>query len=151
VLSLLNYRSTKDEAISEADPGEFSLARYQPMARLLSQEDLEFVKAQPGYRPEIGKKFSRERRRIFRMYLEELARDYHRMHAQARAIVASLPAENAALVGVLIRQKYRFWMEMIALEAHLTFSLGAVDVSGLVNAVASMHAQINSLSAPAAA
>jgi hypothetical protein len=151
VLRLWNYRGPKYHLRSEGEQGEFSLARYEPMARLLSEEDLQFVKAQPGYRPEIGKKFSRERRRIFRLYLEELARDFHRLHASARAMVATLPAENAALVGVLIRQKYRFWMEIVALEARLTFTFGSVDVSGLVNAVASMHAEVSRLSAPAAA
>jgi hypothetical protein len=123
------------------------------MARLLSDHDLDFLKAQPGFRPEIGKKFRRERRRIFRLYLQELARDFHRLHAHARAVVASLPAEHSALVGVLLRGQLRFWYEIASLEMRLTFSeVGAsVDARALVEAIGAMHAEIKRLSAPQAA
>jgi hypothetical protein len=123
------------------------------MARLLSDHDLDFLKAQPGFRPEIGKKFRRERRRIFRLYLQELARDFHRLHAHARAVVASLPAEHSALVGVLLRGQLRFWYEIASLEMRLTFSeVGvSVDARALVEAIGAMHAEIKRLSAPQAA
>jgi hypothetical protein len=123
------------------------------MARLLSEDDLSFLEAQPGYQPEMGMKFRRERRRIFRLYLEELARDFHRLHAHARVVVASLPAEHSALVGVLIRGKFRFWYEMAALEMRLTLSWAgvSVDARALVEVLGAMQAQLNGLSAPSAA
>ena len=132
---------------------EFSLARYEPMARLLSEDDFSFLEAQPGYRPEMGRKFRRERRRIFRLYLEELARDFHRLHAHAREVVASLPAEHSEMVGVLLRGQFRFWYEIAALETRLTLSWAgvSVDARSLVEAIGAMQAQITCLSAPAAA
>jgi hypothetical protein len=136
------------------DPVEFSPARYGPMARLMSDEDLLFLKAQPGFRPEIGKKFSRDRRRIFRAYLKELTRDFHRLHAHARVIVASLPAEHSTLVGVLLRQQVRFWYEMAFVEIRLSLSWTGVkniDVRSLVNVLGAMHAEVSRLSAPSAA
>src|SRR5215471_20655160 len=73
------YRSDVDGQL-EAGSDEFSLARYEPMGRLLAEEDFVFLAAQPGYRPEIGAKLRRERRQIFRLYLRELSRDFHRLH-----------------------------------------------------------------------
>src|SRR5271166_3889725 len=85
-MRLRAYRTASDDGRNESDV--ISLAHYEPMTRLLADEDFQFLAAQPGYRPEIGAKFRRERTRIFRMYLRELARDFHRLHAEARAMVA---------------------------------------------------------------
>ena len=130
------------------------MARYEPMGGLLCEQDLQFLKAQPGYSAKIGKEFSRERRRIFRLYLRELAQDFHRLHAHARAVVASLPADSSPLVGMLIRQQVRFWYEMAAIEMRLTLSwtgLGSVHAGELIHTLAAMQAEISRLSAPAAA
>jgi hypothetical protein len=163
VLRLWNYRSSRKReeltanlAANDAaanDDIEFSLARYEPMAHLLSDEDFLFLKTQPGFRPEIGRKFRRERRRIFRLYLEELARDFHRLHARARVLVASLPAEHSAMVGILFRSEVRFWCEIAKLEAQLTFSWAGVpvDARALVEGLGAMQAQVNAMSAPSAA
>lgn len=147
---LWSYRSSNVEAGVEdcatSDQAEFALARYEPMARLLSDEDLLFLEAQPGFRPELGRKFSRERRRIFRLYLQELAQDFHRLHAHARVVVASLPADHSPLVGLLMRQQVRFWYEMLAVEARLSFGMlgaGSIHARRLVEAVAAMHAEIS--------
>jgi hypothetical protein len=124
---------------------EFSVARYEPMLHLLSEDDLLFLKSQPGYRPDMGKKFSRERRRIFRLYLQELACDFHRLHAHARAVVASLPADHSPRVGMLMRQQVRFWYEMAAVEMRLSLDFvgaGSIRARGLVEALAAMHAEI---------
>ena len=149
-----SYRSSTVEEGLAVNQVEFSIARYEPMTRLMNDEDLLFLKAQPGFRPEMGKKFSRERRRIFRLYLQELAQDFHRLHAHARRIVGSMPAEHSALVGLLIRQQLRFWYELTAIEARLSLGwIGAasVDARGLVEAVARMHAEISRAAVPVAA
>jgi len=131
---------------------EFSCARYEPMARLMSDADLLFLKAQPGFRPEIAKKFTKERRRIFRLYLQELARDFHRLHAHAREIVAGLPAENSQLVGMLLRQKLRFWYEMTALEMRLSLNMpGSLNARALIDVLTTMHAEISRVGVPSAA
>jgi hypothetical protein len=143
-----------DELLEEREGTGFSMARYEPMARLMSDEDLHFLKAQPGYNAEIGKKFSRERRRIFRLYLRELGREFNRLHASARVAVASMPAEQAPLVGILLRQQVRFWYEMAAVEMQLALKwtgLGAIDARGLVEAISVMHAEVSRLAAPTAA
>lgn len=147
---LWSYRSTRVETTVDqelvANPVEFSVDRYEPMARLMNGEDLLFLKSQPGFRPELGKKFCQERRRIFRLYLQELAADFHRLHAHARLMVASMPADHSPLVGMLIRQQARFWYEMAAIELRLSLhwmEAGSIHARSLIDAVASMHLEIN--------
>lgn len=154
---LWSYRSSQMDVSTEdgleLDQAEFSRARYEPMARLMSDEDLVFLKSQPGFRPELGKKYNRERRRIFRLYLQELAWDFHRLHAHAREIVAGLPAEHSPLVGILMRQQVRFWYELAAIELRLSLNLvgaGAFDARKLVDAVANMHMEIGRAAVSAA-
>jgi len=152
VFDLWSYKTS--EAQEGLDDTGFSLARYEPMGRLMCDEDLLFLKAQPGYTEEIGRKFRRERRRIFRLYLRRLARDFHRLHAHARAVVASLSADHSPLVGMLIRQQVRFWYEMAAIEMKLSVSwagLGSVDARGLVEVLGTMQVEISRLAAPSAA
>lgn len=149
---LLSYRSSKAREGSALNHADFSFARYEPMARLMSEEDLLFLKSQPGFRPEIGKRFNRERRRIFRLYLQELAADFHRLHAHARGIVANLPADHSPMVGMLIRQQIRFWYEMAAVEMQLSLDLtgaGSNRARGLVEALAAMHAEVSRVAVPA--
>jgi hypothetical protein len=147
-------RSRGQESLAAQDDAEFSIARYEPMGRLMCEEDLQFLKAQPGYTAEIGREFSRERRRIFRLYLRELARDFHRLHTHARVVVASLAAEHSPLVGMLLRQQIRFSYEMAAVEMKLSLSwagIGAIDARGLINALATMQDEIMRVAAPSAA
>jgi hypothetical protein len=155
VFDLWSYqRSRGQEGLAAQDDAGFSLARYEPMGRLMCDEDLEFLKAQPGYTPEIGREFSRERRRIFRQYLRELAGDFHRLHAHARVAVASLSAEHAPLVGMLFRRQIRFRYEMAAIELRLSLSWlgkGSLDARGLIEALASMQAEVGRVAAPSLA
>lgn len=155
MFDLWNYKRSRGQESSAAQDGaEFSIARYEPMGRLMCDEDLRFLKAQAGYTAEIGREFSRERRRIFRLYLRELAGDFHRLHAHARAAVASMSAEHSPLVGMLLRQQVRFWYEMAAVETRLSLSwagIGSIDARGLIEAMATMQAEIGRLAAPSAA
>jgi hypothetical protein len=134
--------------------GRFSLARYQPMARLLAEEDFVFLAAQPGYRPEIGAKLRRDRRRIFRLYLRELAFDFRRLHAEARGMVAESGEQHSEIVGLLVRQQVIFWRGMAAVELRLMAhwaGIGNVDVRGLVEAVEAMRLDLARFSGPATA
>jgi hypothetical protein len=139
-MRLRAYRAA--ERGSSSGTPEFSITRYQPLNRLLGDEDFLFLAAQPGYRPEIGKKFRRERRRVFRLYLNELAGDFRCLHARARAMVAESQEQHVELVGLLLRQQLRFWRAMAAIELRLTMhqlGVGKVDVRTLVDAFESMR------------
>jgi tryptophan 2,3-dioxygenase len=132
----------------------FSISRYQPMEYLLSDEDFEFLASQPGYVPEIGARWKRERRRIFRLYLDELKRDFQRLHAEARVMAANADAESAELVGILMRQQIAFWRAMAGLEVRLALravGIGKVNVRPLIELLEAMQVDLARFSAPQAA
>ena len=121
VLSVVAARLLRYRGVASPDsPVEpFSLDRYTPMMRLVSEDDLAFLAAQPGYRPEIGRRLRRERRAIFRMYLRALAADFARLHRAARKMVADSPERHSELVGLLIRYQLLFWRRMAMIELRL--------------------------------
>jgi len=136
------------------ESGGFSISRYQPMEYLLSGEDFAFLASQSGYRPEIGARWKRERRRIFRLYLDELKRDFQRLHAEARAMAANAGAESAEVVEILMRQQFAFWRATAGLELRLALrmvGIGKVDVRPLIGLLEAMRADLARFSAPQAA
>jgi hypothetical protein len=118
---------------------EFSLARYQPMARLLSGEDLQFVASRPGCRRRLLARLKRDRRRIFRMYLYELAGDFRALHGEARRVAARLPAHQDALVA----RRAAFWKSIALIELRLLFPrTGMADVSRLIESMEALHVDL---------
>ena len=129
----------------------FSLDRYQPMARLLDEEDLLFLKSQPGYRPEMGVRWKRERFRIFRLYLRELKSDFRRLHAQAREMVSHSEADSPDLVRILMKQQMTFWRVTTALEFRLVLQqlgIGKANVTSFIERIEAMRADLALRTAP---
>ncbi|MDP8989079.1 MAG: hypothetical protein M3N41_03235 [Acidobacteriota bacterium] len=130
----------------DADVGaNFSLDRYRPMAGLLAKDDLAFLEAQPGYRAEIGARWKRERRRLFRRYLHELKSDFRRLHEQAREMVAQSGVESAGFVEVLMKQHMTFLRATTALEFRLALQalgIGQVDVAPFLQRIEAMRADL---------
>src|SRR5579864_9342858 len=110
VLTRMILRRRSSAALDSDQTAAFSLDRYQPMGRLMAEDDLVFLKSQPGYRAEMGARWKRERRRIFRLYLAELKADFRRLHAHARELAAGSGsgADSAGLVEVLMKQQVTF-------------------------------------------
>lgn len=151
VLTQMLLRRRSAAPLDSDEPADFSLDRYQPMGRLMAEEDLVFLKSQPGYRAEMGVRWKRERRRIFRLYLAELKADFRRLHAQARELVAASGADSAALVEVLMKQQFTFLMATTALEFRLALQwigIGRVDITPLIELVEAMRTDLAQRTAP---
>src|ERR1035441_4652021 len=58
---------------------ELSIERYRPMLRLLNQEDLHFLHAQPGFTPQMATNFRIQRCQLFQEYLRHLDNDFKRI------------------------------------------------------------------------
>jgi hypothetical protein len=152
VLTRMILRRRRNSATLDSDEATgFSLDRYEPMGRLMAEEDLVFLKSQPGYRAEIGERWKRERRRIFRLYLAELKADFRRLHAHARELVAGSGADSGPLVEVLMKQQVTFLMATTALEFRLALQqigIGKVDITPLIQLVEAMRMDLAQLTAP---
>lgn len=123
----------------------FQISRYAPMSRLLDPQEAEFLASQPGTTSKQVAAFRKERRRIFRLYLEELAADFRVLHREARVLASVSPEKNADLVGMLIRQQVSFWMAMLRVEGELVLDAAGVhrvNPAGLLENVAELHAAI---------
>lgn len=133
----------------------FNPARYRPMERLLAEEDLAFLEGQPWFTRQVRRRFRAERRRVFRSYLRNLARDFERLHRAARVLILSAPEDREDYAGALLRQRILFERGMMLVRCRLVLNWiggASVDVSGLVGALEDVAAQVRMLAAaPAAA
>lgn len=132
----------------------FSVSKYRPMERLLSEQDIRFLRAQPGYRPGMARRLRAERRRIFRAYLKGLARDFGRLHQAARVLVLHAPRDRSDVAAALAWQRLVFLGALAAVHFRLllhTFGLGPVDVRSLVDVLESTRLQVRELALPVAA
>ena len=141
---LLCYRRSSDsqETLSEVSSEDSVLDRYRPMTRLLGSEDLDYLASRPGYRPEMGTRLRRSRRKIFRMYLAELSADFQNLHTRARRVAAEAPEEHADLAALLVTQQVAFWKAVAMIEIRLALSWAGVapaDTTGLVALVARLQ------------
>ncbi len=142
---MLRYRNALSRNFSFND---FSMVRYQPMTRLLVSDDLDFLAAQPGCRPETLARLRRDRRRIFRMYLRDLAADFQALHAEARKMAASSPEPQTQLIASLLRQQFTFWFALLAIETRLLLpQAGGLDIGELIASVEALRVDVARMAA----
>ena len=133
------------------EPMEFPVLnpdKYRPMERLLREEDLRFLAAQPGYTAGLGRQFRSERRRVFRGYLRSLRKDFRQMALACQLLLIHSAADRKDLASALLRQRVTFGLAMFAVQGRLllhTAGVGTVDVSGLVESLQTMQEQIRSM------
>ncbi len=128
----------------DLDTSAFAIERYQPLERLLSEEDFSFLKGTPGYTAQIGDRWKRDQRRVVRLYLSELAGDFNRLHAAARAMVAESPLPSAFIVELLVGQKLTFWRTMASIELRLLLpgAVGSIHVRPLLQMLEAMRLEV---------
>ncbi len=129
----------------------FSLKSYAPMERLLDRGDLAFLASQPGYRPGIGKRLMAERRKIFRVYLRMLVRDFNQLIGIGKLMVVYSNRDQQEFARSLGRQQVKFYAQVCSLHLQLAlYPVGwtVVDARGLLAALGDMRSRIQQL-APA--
>jgi len=123
----------------------FSVARYKPMERLLSEDDFKFLGAQRGFEPKIARRLRSERRKIFREYLRCLRRDFGRLEAAVRLFMVNAREDRPEMAKALLRQRLAFTYGVFAAECRLvmhTFGIGTVDIRELVGSLDVMRSQL---------
>lgn len=123
----------------------FLLARYQPMFRLLAGGDAEFLSHETRC-PKIAQRWERSHRRVVRLYLKELATDFHVLHREARALVARSPEQYAGMVPLLFKLQISFWRALIWIEIRLSLRLAGIpriNPEALVEVFESMRRELS--------
>jgi len=121
---------------------------FSPMERLLDQSDFEFLSRQPGYRPEIGARLLKERKRLFLGYLRLLIGDFNQLLGIARLMIVHSTEDRARFAKVLWRQQVTFYLAICAVRVRVAlYPLGwtSLDVSKLIRALESMRDQVAQL------
>jgi len=129
----------------EAGLKRFSLDRYRPMGRLLADADFEFLARCGQAGMQIARDLRSARRRIFRTYLRDLARDFHRLHGAAKLLLLQSQEDRPDLALLLVKQRLVFALAMLAVEWRLllhTLGLSAVDTARLLAVVDGLRLEI---------
>jgi hypothetical protein len=140
-------RRTKSAGIEapRADLGtEFPLARYEPMFRLLTGADADFLQRN-RHCPQVARRWELSQRRVVRLYLKELAADFQGLHREARALMALSPQQHH-LLPFLFKQQFTFWRAVIWIEIRLSFggtSMPRVNPEALTRAFEVLRREIS--------
>jgi hypothetical protein len=129
----------------------FSPESYAPMERLLESGDLEFLASQAGYRPEIAKRLTAQRRRIFAAYLHRLVRDFNQLASIGRLMIVYSAQDRQEFARLLWRRRVRFYAEVCSVRLQLAlYPLGwtGAEANRLVSALTAMRNQVQLLAVP---
>jgi hypothetical protein len=141
--------SRSDNQASTAEWFEsFSVESFAPMERLLDQSDFEFLAQQPGYRPEIGARLLKERKKLFLGYLRLLIGDFNQLLRIARLMIVYSTEDRAEFANVLLRQQATFYFAVCAVRLRVAlYPVGwtSLDVSRLMQALENMRNQVTQL------
>jgi hypothetical protein len=130
---------------------QFSIDKYRPMLRLLSERDFEYLALQNGFTPELARRLRSERCKIFRAYLRNLISDFNRLHSAAREMVAQAAEDRSALASALVSYQVTFLSSVFAVYCRLTLyvlGIGRVDVRKLLNTLEAFRLEIAAAGTP---
>jgi hypothetical protein len=150
-LAVLFRKMASRTGTMEYDPAwleDFSISKYRPMLRLLSEDDYEFLANQAGYQGKIASQLRAERRKVFRAYLRNLVRDFHRLHHVAKMMAVYSAQDRPEFTTALLKQRITFSFAVAAVKVRLslhTVGIGAVDVRNLIDSLDHMRSSVDSL------
>jgi hypothetical protein len=139
---------SNDQAFTAEWFESFSLDSFAPMERLLDRSDFEFLAKQPGYRPEIGARLLKERKKLFLGYLRLLIGDFNQLLRIARLMIVYSAEDRAEFAKLLWRQQVTFYFAVCALRLRVAlYPMGwtSLDVSRLMQALENMRSQVSQL------
>ena len=148
--AFLLYRLTSRFSPETLDAGwleSFSLENYAPMRRLLDPSDLEFLKKQPGFRPDLAKRLQAERRRAFIGYLGLMIGDFNQLLKIGRIMLVASRVDRPEFARALGRQRNKFYFTVCAIRCKLALAPLGLQVDGpeLLDSLGSMLQQVREL------
>lgn len=146
--SLVSTQSVETDIESSVLP-DVRMDRYKSMAGLLSEEDMEFLKRQPGFTPAMGRRFRAERRQVMRAYLKSLQTDFATLHLAASQLLMVAPVDQPQLAHELMKQRWIFTRELALAHCNLTLDamgMGTVRIDSLVSNLAKVQQHYSNLS-----
>lgn len=115
---------------------ELSVDRYQPMTRLLSEEDLRFLRSHGGSHPTALAEFRRQRCEVFQSYLRCLHSDFQKVCMALKIIMVQSRYDRPDLARVLIRGQRAFVFGLMMVQVRVLlyrWGLASVEVGSLLS------------------
>jgi hypothetical protein len=128
--------------------GELSTDRYLPMARLLNFDDIAFLRAQPGFAPEMEYRLRLQRCQLFRGYLRCLNSDFKRVATALKVLLTQSQHDRPDLAAALVQHQIRFAATMLNVRARLflfQYGVGTVEVDALLRIFDAMRVELGAL------
>lgn len=128
----------------------FTPSRYRAMQRLLEEAGLRFLSSHPGCTPQLKKKFRKVRIKIFRGYMQQLAKDFNRMCKAIKLHMIHSERDRSELASVVMKEQFRFAVAMMYAEFRLMlYGVGwsRVDVTSLIQSFEGMRMRLHQLAA----
>ena len=114
---------------------ELSIDRYRPAMRLLDSRDIEFLRSQAGYTPEMESKMRAQRCQIYRGYLRCLETDFQRVCTALKLVLVQSEQDRPDLSSVLLHNQILFATGLLAVHFRLLlygWGIGTVDADGVM-------------------
>ena len=114
---------------------ELSAERYRPMLRMLDSGDIEFLRSQPGFTPQMGAKLRHQRAEMFKGYLRSLESDFSRVCSALKLVMLHSNQDRPELANELVRQQFQFAVGLMNVRCQLflyRWGLCHVDASSLL-------------------
>jgi hypothetical protein len=122
-----------------------STERYRPMLRLLDEEDLRFLRKQPGFTSQMAARFRAQRCRILWEYLRSMQVDFGRICTALKIVMAQSQQDRSDLASALVRSQITFTCGMVAIQFRLLlyrWGFGKVEVTSLVKVFDGMRQEL---------
>ncbi len=122
--------------------------RYAPMLRLLSEDDYEYLRSQPGYDPKVCRRLRGERCKLFREYLRSLRREFNGIQRAVQLLAIQSSQDETPLLVSLLHQQWAFSVLLSRVELRLfLFRMGwsGIDVRPLINSFDSLCDEVQKL------
>jgi hypothetical protein len=127
---------------------ELSVDRYRPMLRLLGDDDLRFLREQPGFTPEMASQLKRQRCKIFRAYLKCLDMDFRGVCGALEVLILESRYDRPDLASTLVRAQIQFAAGMAVVQLRLAlfeWGIGEVDATNLLRLFDGMRMELRTL------
>lgn len=115
---------------------------YTPMLRLLDNEDLRFLRRQPGATRRMERRLRHERAAIFSLYLRSLEADFRDASEALKLVMVQASIDRRDLASVVLQNQLRFACRASVLRFQVLlfrYGIGNVNVGGVLQPFSALH------------
>ena len=91
------------------------------------EEDIVFLKSQPGYHAGIGTRHQAAKRRLAFQWIRELQKEFEKLCAQGRVLLVQSDRDRSDLVQALFRLQFSFRKRVLFLKLRILWKAPALE------------------------